>query len=177
MTITKPAVGMALPSIDLPLIGGGIRNLSKPRDGFDWQMTVVYRGKHCPVCTNYLKELNNVVPELSELGVDLLAVSADSQQRAKTQIAEVMPDFPVAYDLQVDHMKALGLYVSGPRNGIDVERPFAEPGLFVVNDSGKLQIADISNVPFARPNIPSLIKGLRFLRNLTTKFPINGTHI
>lgn len=177
MTTSKPAVGMQFPSIELPLLGGGSRSLAKPREGFDWQMTIVYRGKHCPVCTNYLKELNATVPEFNELGVDLLAVSADSQQRAETQIAEIQPDFPVAYDLQIDHMQALGLYVSGTRNGMDVERPFAEPGLFVINDSGQLQIADISNVPFARPNIPSLVKGIRYLRNLTAEFPINGTHI
>lgn len=177
MTISKPAVGMAFPSIELPLLGGGFRSLARPRDGFDWHMTVVYRGSHCPVCTKYLKELNTVVSELNELGVDLLAVSADSQERAEIQLSEVKPDFPVAYDLQVDQMQTLGLYISGTRNGMDVERPFSEPGLFVINESGKLQIADISNVPFARPNVPSLLMGVRYLRNLTTEFPINGTHI
>ena len=73
-------------------------------------------------------------------------------------------------------MRTLGLYVSGPRNGMDVEGPFAEPGLFVVNDQGRLQIVDISNVPFARPSLTSLVKGIRFLRGLSGDFPVNGTH-
>lgn len=143
--------GDVFPTLSLPKLGGGTITLGRPEPQYDWQMVVVYGGKHCPICTKYLDELNQVLPELHQLNIDVVAVSADSQERANSQIAEVNPDFPVGYDLSIDQMKQLGLFVSGPNLGMGAERPFAEPGLFVINDEGNLQMIDISNVPFARP--------------------------
>ncbi len=168
--------GSHVPSIDLPVLAGGERSLFKPRDGFEWMLTVVYRGKHCPLCTGYLKDWDAKLADLKALGVDFLAVSADSKERAKVQIAEVAPQYDVAYGLSVDQMKTLGLYISGPRNGIDVEEPFAEPGLYVINNKGKVLIMDTSNVPFARPEPTRIVSGVRFQKGLEQEFPINGTH-
>lgn len=176
MSTNKPAVGDKFPTITLPLIGGGTRDLGTAREGYEWQMTVVYRGKHCPVCTKYLKELNDVFSELQELGVDLLCVSADSEVSAKSHLLEINPDFPVAYGLSMEQMQSLGLYVTGPQKSNKVDGPFSEPGLFVINQSGTLQIAMLSNVPFGRPNIPSLMIGLRYIRKQDPNFPITGTH-
>ena len=91
-------------------------------------------------------------------------------------MTDVVPVFDVAYGLTLEHMQQLGLFISGPRNGMDVEGAFAEPGLFVINQDNILQIADISNVPFARPKLDSLVKGIRFIRGLTETFPTNGTY-
>lgn len=176
MTSPKLSTGRQFPLIDLPTLSGSTRSLAQPRDGFDWLLTLVYRGKHCPLCTTYLKDLNTALPELRELGVDVVAVSADSEDRAVAQMAEVSPDFDVAFGLTVAQMEDLGLYVSGPRNGMNVDGPFAEPGLFVINEDGALQITDVSNVPFARPSLQSIVKGIRFLRGMTESFPVNGSH-
>lgn len=176
MSSEKLTAGEAFPRLAVPTIGGGSIELGKPENGYDWQLIVVYRGKHCPLCTRYLKSLNEAKPKLDELKVDVVALSADSKARATDQMAEVEPAYPVGYDLSVEQMQQLGLFVSGPRLGMDAERPFAEPGLFVVNEEGKLQIIDISNVPFARPNLDSMLMGLNFLKNRTEKFPVNGTY-
>ena len=138
-------------------------------------MVVVYRGKHCPLCTRYLKELNEALPKFSALGVDVVAVSADSEQRTKDQMAEVSPTYPVGYDLSIEQMQQLGLYISGTGNGTNVERPFAEPGLFVINEEGNLQMIDTSNVPFARPSLESMLMGINFIRSREVKPPVNGT--
>lgn len=177
MTNQRPAVGKPLLAIELATLKGEKRTLGKPTNGFSWQLIVVYRGKHCPLCTSYLKELDAQLDTLNDLGVDVIAISADSEDRARFQIEEVHPGYDVAYGLSADHMKALGLYISGPRNGMNVEGPFAEPGLFVVNTNGQLQIADISNVPFARPNLDAVTRGIRFLQGITETHPINGTHV
>lgn len=58
MTAPKLAAGSVFPAIDLPVLSGGTRSLSPPRSGFDWMLTLVYRGKHCPICTAYLRDLN-----------------------------------------------------------------------------------------------------------------------
>lgn len=45
----------------------------------------------------------------------------------------------------VDQMHSPGLYVSEPRSEEETDRPFAEPGVFVINADGLLQVVDISN--------------------------------
>lgn len=174
MSLQKLKAGSTFPSIKVPKLGGGEVDLAEKSGGHDWKMVVVYRGKHCPICTRYLGELNEALPKFNELGVDVVAVSADSEERATAQIAEVTPDFPVGYDLSLEQMDQLGLYVSDPRSEKESDRPFAEPGLFVVNGEGKAQIIDISNAPFARPAIETLIKGITFVKNPENNYPVRG---
>lgn len=176
MTTSILQAGQEFQRLTVNKLGGGSLTLGEPAEGFEWQLIVVYRGKHCPLCTRYLDELNEALPEFNKAGVDVIAVSADSEVRATAQIAEVRPDFSVGYDLSMEQMQRLGLFISEPRLGMDAERPFSEPGLFVINNAGKLQIIDISNVPFARPSVRSLVMGINFLRNRAEEFPINGTY-
>lgn len=175
MTTQKLPAGSTFPSLSVPQLGGGSLALGKPAEGRDWQIVVVYRGKHCPMCTSYLKELNTLLPEYHALGVDVVAISADTESRARDQIALIEPDFPVGYDLSVAQMHALGLYVSQPRSPQETDQPFAEPGVFVVNADGQVQVTDISNAPFARPDLKTLLGGLRFIRNPENNYPIRGT--
>jgi peroxiredoxin len=169
--------GQIFPPIKLPLLGGGEADIAKPIGDHDWKLVLVYRGKHCPLCTNYLQELENIREELSEIGIDIIAVSADSETRAAAHLAEINTEYPVAYGLNQEQMKDLGLYISGPQNGMNVEGPFAEPGLFIINHEGKLQLVDISNVPFSRPSLSNIVGGMKWLRGQTQEFPINGTYM
>ena len=71
-------------------------------------------------------------------------------------------------------MNTLGLYISDPRSEKETDHPFAEPGVFVTNAKGEIQIIDISNAPFARPELEALANGLSFIRK--NDYPIRGTH-
>ena len=71
-------------------------------------------------------------------------------------------------------MKDLGLYISHPRSPEETDHPFAEPGVFVINESGTVQVVDISNNPFVRPSLKSLVSGLGWIRSNT--YPIRGTY-
>jgi peroxiredoxin len=95
---------------------------------------IVYRGKHCPICTRYLDTLNELLPKFNELGVDAIAVSADTQERATLQLADIKNDFAVGYDMSIEQMQSLGLYISDPRSDKDSDRPFPEPGLFMITN-------------------------------------------
>lgn len=175
MTSQKLSAGSEYPALTVPQLGGGTCVLGTPADGHDWQMVVVYRGKHCPMCTSYLKELNTLLSEFNGLGIDVVAVSADTAEKAADQMALVRPNFRVGYDMTVEQMHQLGLYASHPRSPQETDRPFAEPGIFVVNADGKLQVTDISNAPFVRPDLKTLLGGLRFIRNPENNYPIRGT--
>jgi peroxiredoxin len=176
MTTTKRAAGSQFKPMDVAQLGGGTVTLGQPTDGHDWQLVVIYRGKHCPMCTTYLKDLNALLPDFHALGVDVVAVSADPEDKARDQMGFVEPGFAVGYDLSVAQMHDLGLYVSNPRSPEETDRPFAEPGIFVINADGALQLTDISNAPFARPDLKTLLGGLRFIRNPDNNYPIRGTH-
>ena len=83
--------------------------------------------------------------------------------------------------LHSDRLRALGrrgrgtwgLYISEPRSAQETDRPFAEPGLFVVNPEGKLHIVDISNAPFARPDLAQIAGAIGFIQE--KDYPIRGT--
>ncbi|UWP98664.1 redoxin domain-containing protein [Aliiroseovarius crassostreae] len=174
MTAFKLAAGAPFPVSKIARLGGGDLTLGKPTEGFDWQMIVVYRGKHCPYCSRYLQELEPLVPCLNGIGIDVAAVSADSLDRAEPHIAKLGVDLTIGYDLSIAQMKSLGLYISEPRSDAESPRPFAEPGLFVINGEGNLQVTDISNGPFVCPHLETLVGGLEFIRNPDNNYPIRG---
>lgn len=143
-----------------------------PSNGSGWRLRVVYRGKHCPLCKTYLNTLNEMVGEFQAANIALFTVSADGKEKAEADVAEHGWTFPVGYGLSVDEMRQLGLYISDPRSPQETDRPFAEPALFVINPAGNTQIIDISNAPFARPDLKSLLKGLQFV--ISKDYPIRG---
>jgi peroxiredoxin len=173
MTMTEQLKsGEQLPHVSVPRLGGGDLQLGKPVDDHDWQMVVVYRGKHCPICKTYLAELERTAAEFAKAGVGVIAISGDPEDRARTFTDEIGVSFPVGYGLTVAQMQRLGLYVSEPRSAKETDRPFAEPAVFVINADGLLQVLDISNAPFARPDLAGLAKGLKFIRD--NDYPIRG---
>ena len=176
MSSIKLSPGKVFPQMTLAKFGGGKVVLGRPSDPDSWQLVVVYRGKHCPLCTDYLMELNQLLPELEALHVDVVAVSADPEEKATIQLTKVNPKFDVGYDLSVEQMQALGLYISHPRSPEEHDRLFAEPGLFMINSEGAIQIVDISNAPFTRPILKTVLMGLKFLRDPANNYPIRGTY-
>ena len=169
-TTTKLGAGAVFPAMSWPQVGGGSVD---PWKTHGWRMLIVYRGKHCPLCKRYFKTLDGMLDEFRAAGIAVMAVSADSQEKAQADIAEQGWRFPVGYGLTSDQMRQLGLYVSDPRSPQETDRPFAEPGLFVINPEGKVQIVDISNAPFARPDLASILQGVKFVRE--KQYPIRGT--
>ena len=170
----KLRAGISFPDIQIQMLDGTMKSLGKPENEHDWKLVVVYRGKHCPICTKYLNQLEKVKTSFAEAGVDIIAISADSKQQLKAHLAELDISFPIAYGLTVEQMNTLGLYISDPRSEKETDHPFAEPGVFVINAKGEIQIIDISNAPFARPELEALANGLSFIRK--NDYPIRGTH-
>jgi len=169
----KLAAGGDLPEMTLPATGGGEVRLGGKRDG--WQAVFVYRGLHCPICKGYLGRLQEKLDAFTELGVEVVTVSGDPKDKAEKFVEEVGLTMPMGYDMSVEQMKALGLYVSAPRSDAETDRPFPEPGLFVTTDEGKLQIVEIANAPFIRPEIDLILRGLNAGKN--NGYPARGTMV
>jgi len=177
MPSTKLSAGAIFPSIKLPTISGTEITLSTPQgENNDWRLVVVYRGKHCPLCTNYLTTLNELLPEFNKLGVDVVAVSGDPLEKATAHLGDLNLQFEVAYGLSIEQMKSLGLYISEPRSPAETDSLFAEPGLFIINEAGKVQTASTSNSPAVRPELGVIVRGLAFVRDPANNYPIRGTY-
>lgn len=172
----KIQAGATFPEMEVQVLNGEMTQLGQPKNGRDWKLVVVYRGKHCPICTKYLNTLETVLPSFYDNGVDVIAVSGDSKEQLEGHLDALDISFPIAYGLTVEQMNTLGLYVSDPRSEKETDHPFAEPAVFVINGDGKIQIVDISNAPFARPDLEALANGLVFVRKPENNYPIRGMH-
>lgn len=175
MKTEKLHPGSPFPTISALLPGGKPVDLKTPLANCDWKIVVVYRGKHCPMCTRYLNQLETHKQALADIGVDMIAVSADNEQQLKAHSKELQVSFPLAYGLTQEQMQQLGLFISQPRSELETDHNFPEPGLFVINDQGAIQVIDISNNPFVRPDLETLVNGLKWIRNPDNNYPIRGT--
>lgn len=169
MNLEKFAAGVPFPALSWDSVAHGT---VAPSAGPGWRMLVIYRGKHCPLCKAYLNELNDMLPAFGAAQISVMTLSADPQAKAEAEVKECGWNFPVGYGLTVPQMRTLGLYVSDPRSPEETDRPFSEPALFVINPHGQAQIIDISNAPFARPALKSLLSGLQFV--IGKDYPIRG---
>lgn len=162
--------GEPMPELEIDRLGGGrIKVGGKGR----WQLVVVYRGKHCPICKTYLLELEGLKDEFAKLNTEVVTFSADPQEKAAAHMDELKLTIPVGYGLTLDQMRTLGLYISNPRDANETDRPFSEPGLFIVNPDGVLQAVDRSNAPWLRPSLAMVVRGITTVQ---TRLPqIRGT--
>ena len=107
--------------------------------------------------------------------VELLVASGDIQEKAEIESKEEGWTFPIGFGLTVGQMRELGLYISSPRSDQETDRPFPEPGLFLTTPEGKLQLIDISNAPFSRPDLAQIVNGLRIIQEKS--YPIRGIQV
>lgn len=172
--MTALTAGSTFPKTEVARLGGGTVTLGVPQGGHDWQLAIIYRGLHCPLCKKYLAQLEEMQGQFHAIGVDVVTASGDPEEKAQAMVDEKELSLPMGYGLSVAQMQALGLYVSDPRSPQETDRPFAEPGLFVINSEGLIQMVDVSNAPFLRPDLQGVLGGITFIRN--NDYPIRGTH-
>lgn len=166
------------PNLTLPLLGGGSFDLAS--DGAE-RGTVVcfYRGLHCPICANYLKELERLTPDFAERGVKTVAISSDGEERAQAMADKIEAEtLRFGYDLPLSEARDWGLYISTSRGktSIGIEEPelFAEPGLFLINPDRTLYYMSVQTMPFVRPHFRELLSALDFA--IENNYPARGEY-
>lgn len=169
----KIEAGSEFPRLSLPSVAHNVIELGIAKNAGNWQMLVVYRGKHCPLCARQLSALNELRAVADAAGVELVAVSGDGESKARAIVAEQHLNIPIAYDLPLDSMREWGLYISDPRTPQETDQPYAEPGVFVINEKGQVHIVSLSNAPFCRPDLAALLNGIAYIRE--HNYPIRGT--
>ncbi len=168
----KLVPGSIFPVIELSADQNNNIRLGQPNIAGNWQLVVVYRGVHCPLCTQYLNQLEGVLDTLQSAGIEVVAVSADALSQYNQHKAKLNVSYPIGHGLTIEQMTSLGLYISSPRSPQETDHEFSEPALFVVNDEGVIQMLEYSNNPFIRPDLNSLVGGLNWAKQ--NHYPIRG---
>lgn len=147
------------PPLEVDTVGGGPFSLqaARPRN---FTMIVVYRSLHCPLCKRYLGELEAKLTEFESRGVEVIAVSVDTAERAARAKEEWgLANLRVGHGLSIPAARAWNLYVSRAQK--DSEPPeFTEPGLFLVLPNGTLYTANVSSTPWARPPLDQMLSAI-----------------
>ncbi len=140
-------------------------------------MIVFYRGLHCPVCRGYIAELDRLIEDFVQRGIEVIAISSDTQERAlETRKDWKLERLEIGYGLDLDVARDWGLYVSSSRGktSLGVEEPehFSEPGVFLVRPDRTLYWAAVQTMPFARPHFKEMLAGLDFI--IKNDYPARG---
>ena len=166
------------PNLSLPILDGSTFDLASERSE---RGTVIcfYRGLHCPICANYLKELERLVGAFVERGVSCIAVSSDDEERTWAMAEKIdAKALRFGYDLPLSVARDWGLYISTSRGttSIGIEEPalFSEPGLFMVSPDMSLYYGSVQTMPFVRPHFSELVSALDFA--IANNYPARGEY-
>ena len=163
--------GSKAPELEVKTLDGGNWRLSEQRPE-QFTMVVFYRGFHCPVCKGYLQQLEQKIEEFQARGVDVIAISGDTQERAERSAEEwELAKVPIGYGQSVESVREWGLFVS---HAIEEEEPdlFGEPGLFLIRPDGSVYYESIQSMPFGRPSFRELLGALDFVAK--ADYPARG---
>ncbi len=166
------------PNLNLPTLDHGTFDLSQDASE---RGTIVcfYRGLHCPICANYLTELEKRVDDFAERGVKTIAISSDGQERTREMADKIgATKLRFGYDLSLETAREWGLYISTSRGktSIGIEEPalFSEPGLFMVSPDQSLYYGSVQTMPFVRPHFSELVGALDFA--IANSYPARGEY-
>jgi len=161
------------PALAVSTLDGGSWELSAQAPE-NFTMVVFYRGYHCPVCKAYLQKLDGLVGQYRQAGFSVIAVSMDDAGRAAKSAEEWgLSNLTIGYGLSEAAARSWGLYVSKAIKEAEADI-FAEPGLFWVRPDGRLYLIDISNMPWARPDLEFLFSKIPFA--VENGYPARGTY-
>jgi len=166
------------PKLSLQTLDHGAFDLSAEKSE---RGTVIcfYRGLHCPICANYLTELEKRVGEFAERGVTTIAISSDGEERTRAMADKIdAKGLRFGYDLSLEKAREWGLYISTSRGttSIGIEEPalFSEPGLFMVTPEQTLYYGSTQTMPFVRPHFSELVGALDFA--IANNYPARGEY-
>lgn len=155
------------PDLEFETLSGDTWRLAD-RKPENFTMIVAYRGLHCPICKNYLRDLDRMQDEFQKIGVETVVVSSDTRERAEqTQKDWELENLTVGYGLSIDKAREWGLFISTSRGktSIGIEEPalFNEPGLFLVRPDQTLYASNIVTMPFTRPHFKDVLGAIKFI--------------
>ena len=174
MSTMKPRT--PTPDLEFETVDGGTWRLAdqKPEN---FTMIVVYRGLHCPICKNYLRDLDRMKEDFDKRGVQVVVVSSDTRERAEEAKRDwEIENLTVGYGMSIEKAREWDLFISTGRGktsaGIEEPPVFNEPGLFLVRPDKTLYASNIVTMPFTRPRFKDVLAALDVI--IERDYPARG---
>lgn len=106
---TKPLkAGDTIPDVTVKTADGKPVNLKEAVAGQP-AVLIFYRGGWCPFCSKHLKGVQDVAPELTAMGYQILGISGDQPDQTKESIPKLKVDYTLLSDGDLEAAKAFGL--------------------------------------------------------------------
>ncbi|MBQ0734275.1 peroxiredoxin-like family protein [Aquimarina celericrescens] len=138
----------------------------------NFTMIVFYRGLHCPICKKQLEELASKLNLFVKKGVNVLAVSCDTEEKAKTTGDKwKVPSLPIGYEMTIEKAREWGLYISTAKDDKEPEH-FSEPGIFLIRPDQTLYFSSVQTMPFARPKFDEILNAIDYI--MKNEYPARG---
>ena len=169
--MNRPTPKHTAPDLTFPLLNGNPWSL-KGQHPENFTLVVFYRGLHCPICKKYLQQLQDLLPEFEQRGVNVVAISMDTEKRARLSRQKwELPNLTLGYALSENAARAWSLYLSA---GVKDGEPdmFSEPGLFLIDNGNQVYYAATNSNPWGRPYLPSFVKAIDYI--VSTNYPARG---
>lgn len=162
--------GQPLPDFTVDLLQGGSWQ-SKDQPSEQMILLVVYRGMWCGHCKHQLQSLERLYEQFAERGVEIVAVSADTENRAREMAVDYgLSKLSVGYQMPISSAREMGVFISKQEK--EIEMPlFCEPASFLINKEGNIQAAWIASNAFARTSADAMLAYVDFLAQHSGRAP------
>jgi len=167
----RPTPKQEAPALSFQSLDGNQWNLNEQKPE-NFTLIVFYRGLHCPICKKYLQQLESLIPDFQERGVNVVAVSMDTEKRARLSRKDwELKNLKIGYQLDLETAKKWGLYISA---GVKDGEPstFSEPGLFLVDSKNEVYYTAINSNPWGRPYLATFVKAVDYI--IKSNYPARG---
>lgn len=138
-----------------------------------------YRGVWCPYCNMDLQALQELLPQLKELGASLVAVSPQAMANSRKSVRENKLAFPVLTDPHNGTAAAFGVRYALPDYLVELYKSFKNdlpafngddswtlplPGRFIIGTDGIIAYAEVDPDYTVRPEPVTLLEPLQRLQ-------------
>ncbi|KFB10413.1 redoxin domain-containing protein [Nitratireductor basaltis] len=171
--MNKPILpGSTAPALDVKSLNADHPFSIAQMEPKNFKLLFFYRGVHCPKCKDQLEELNERVEEFRKQGIEVAAISMDSEERARRQRQDWnIGNLRIGYEMSREDALNWGLYLSRKEKDAEPDL-FSEPGIAVLYPDDTIYALYYQTVPFARPMLDDLLSGLDFIAK--NDYPIRG---
>lgn len=150
--------GDMFPHIHLDTVSDGAISVTQQLAGF-YGVILMYRGSWCPYCNAQLAAFSRAREKLEELGIRVIALSADDKAAAAALIEKHGLNFPIGYGVDADKIAAAtGAYTN------DNPRYLQSTG-FVLDPGGKVITAVYSSGAIGRLVAEDVIGFVRYVKS------------
>lgn len=156
MNATTLAPGDPFPALSISLIGGSQMKLPQALAGH-FSVVLVFRGSWCPYCNAQLRAFERARDRFEQMGVRIVALSADDEAATRELVDKHRLSFPVGHSADVEAVHAaVGSFV-GPG------RQHLESTGFVLDPDGRVIVSVYSSGAIGRLVPDDVIGLIRYL--------------